>query len=260
MAAALQIATRSWPVALRTIVSHAAIHPTRSAGIGEADVECGGHAAAVADGEEALTEIRSDGSSICRHRLTPVGAASLLARAAPGRRTPDRYANPALWICVKPHTPQRVIIRNNLLSLHVLLDRSMDRRQGYRALIVEDDEGILRLVKTVLEREQFVVEGVRDGRSALELLKTVAYDLLILDLMLPDIGGEDVLDYLEETQPKYLRRVIITTASPRKMRKDFLERICRILAKPFDIHQLLLIARECASGEDCEPTVTEVAG
>lgn len=130
----------------------------------------------------------------------------------------------------------------------------MERRQGYRALIVEDDDGILRLVKTVLEREKFVVEGVRDGRSALELLKTVAYDLLILDLMLPDIGGEDVLDYLEETQPKYLRRVIITTASPRKMRKDFLERICRILAKPFDIHEFLLIARECASGEsDCEP-------
>lgn len=135
----------------------------------------------------------------------------------------------------------------------------MERRQGYRVLVVEDDDGILRLVKTVLEREQFVVEGVRDGRSALELLKTVAYDLLILDLMLPDIDGEEVLDYLEESQPKYLRRVIITTASPRKMRKDFLERICRILAKPFDIHQFVVIARECASGDsDCEPVATAV--
>ena len=133
----------------------------------------------------------------------------------------------------------------------------MERRQGYRALVVEDDGGILRLVKTVLEREGFVVEGVRDGRSALELLKTIAYDLLILDLMLPDIGGEEVLDFLELTQPKYLRRVIITTASPRKMRQDFLERICRILAKPFDIHELLLIARECASGDsDCQPVTT----
>ena len=136
----------------------------------------------------------------------------------------------------------------------------MDRRQAYRALVVEDDDAILRMVKAVLQRENFVVEGVNNGRAALELLRTVSYDLLILDLMLPDIGGEDVLDYLEESQPKYLRRVIITTASPRRMRQEFLERICRILAKPFDIAELLLIARECASGEsDCEPTVTVVA-
>ena len=123
-----------------------------------------------------------------------------------------------------------------------------------RILLVEDDELLGSGLDDALTRAHYAHEWVRDGRSALELLKTVAYDLLILDLMLPDIGGEDVLDYLEETQPKYLRRVIITTASPRKMRKDFLERICRILAKPFDIHEFLLIARECASGDsDCEP-------
>ena len=135
----------------------------------------------------------------------------------------------------------------------------MERRQAYRALVVEDDHGILRLVKTVLEREGFVVEGVRDGEEALELLKTVAYDLLILDLVLPKVGGEAVLDYLDLTQPKYLRRVIITTASPRKMSKNFLERICRILAKPFDINQLVVIARECASGEDCDPVASAAA-
>jgi len=134
----------------------------------------------------------------------------------------------------------------------------MERRQGFRALVVEDDYGILRLVKTVLEKEGFIVEGVRDGSEALKLLETVAYDLLILDLMLPQVGGEAVLDYLDANQPKYLRRVIITTASPRKMSKNFLERICRILAKPFDIHQLVVIARECASGEDCEPVATTV--
>ena len=135
----------------------------------------------------------------------------------------------------------------------------MERRQGFRALIVEDDAGILRLVKTVLQRENFIVEGVRDGGEALKLLETVAYDLLILDLMLPQVGGEAVLDYLDEKQPKYLRRVIITTASPRKMSKNFLERICRILAKPFDIHELVLIARECAAGAECEPVTTTIS-
>lgn len=121
-----------------------------------------------------------------------------------------------------------------------------ERRSSYRALIVEDDNSILNLVKIVLERENFTVEGVRDGAAAISLLSEVAYDLLILDLMLPDVHGEEVLGYLEQHQPKYLRRVIVTTASPRRMSCDFLQRICRILAKPFDIDQLVLYARECA--------------
>ena len=122
----------------------------------------------------------------------------------------------------------------------------MERRSSYRALVVEDDGAILNLVKVVLERENFTVEGVRSGAAAIELLGSIAYDLLIIDLMLPDVGGEQLLGYLEQTQPKYLRRVIVTTASPGRMSCDFLQRICHLLAKPFDIDRLVLIARECA--------------
>jgi DNA-binding NtrC family response regulator len=125
----------------------------------------------------------------------------------------------------------------------------MERRSSYRALIVEDDQSILNLVKIVLEREQFTVEGVTNGASAIELLNTVAYDLLIVDLLLPKIGGEELLGYLELTQPKYLRRVVVTTASPRRMSCEFLKRICRLLEKPFDINELVLIAKECADTE-----------
>ena len=121
----------------------------------------------------------------------------------------------------------------------------MDRRSAYRALVVEDDDAILKLVKIVLEREEFTVEGVRNGAAAVELLKSVAYDLLIVDLMLPHLGGESLLDYIEQTRPHYLRRIVITTSSPNRMSCEFLQRICRLLAKPFDIEQLVLIAREC---------------
>lgn len=122
----------------------------------------------------------------------------------------------------------------------------MERRSSYRALIVEDDGAILRLVQIVLERENFTVEAVRTAAAAIGLLSAVAYDLLIVDLMLPEIGGDQLLGYLEQTQPKYLRRVIVTTASPGRVGCDFLQRICRLLAKPFDIDELILIARECA--------------
>jgi DNA-binding response OmpR family regulator len=112
--------------------------------------------------------------------------------------------------------------------------------------VVEDDNAILNLVKIVLERENFTVECVKNGGAAIALLKVVAYDLLIVDLMLPEIGGDELLAYLELTQPAYLRRVIVTTASPGRMNCEFLRRICRLLAKPFDIKELVLIAKECA--------------
>ena len=122
----------------------------------------------------------------------------------------------------------------------------MERRSAYRALVIEDDGAICNLVKIVLERENFIVEGVRTGAAAIALLADVAYDLLIIDLMLPEIGGEQVLDYLEQTQPRYLRRVIVTTASPGRISCEFLQRVCRLLAKPFDITELIVIAKECA--------------
>lgn len=125
-----------------------------------------------------------------------------------------------------------------------------ERRSSYRALIVEDDGAILNLVKIVLERENFITEGVKNGAAAIDLLATVAYDLLIVDLMLPGIGGEALLDHLEQTQPKSLRRVVVTTASPNRMSCEFLQRICRLLAKPFDIEELILIAKECTTPVD----------
>jgi DNA-binding response OmpR family regulator len=128
---------------------------------------------------------------------------------------------------------------------------SDDRRRTYRALVVEDDDGIVGLVRRVLQREEFTVECVRTGAEAIELMKVVAYDLLIIDLVLPLVSGEEVMTFIDATQPTTLRRVIVMTASPRKLSSAFLERICKVLAKPFDIDELVLMARECVEGEPC---------
>ena len=128
---------------------------------------------------------------------------------------------------------------------------SAERRRTYRALVVEDDDGITNLVRHVLQREGFTVECVKTGAAAIELMKVVAYDLLIIDLILPFVSGEEVMTFIEETQPRTLRRVIVMTASPRKLSCEFLERICKILSKPFDIQELVLMARECVENEPC---------
>jgi len=121
----------------------------------------------------------------------------------------------------------------------------VERRSAFRALVVEDDDAILMLVRRVLEREGFNVEGTKTSAGAIQLLKTIAYDLLILDLKLPQESGELVMAYLEGAQPHTLRRVIVMTASPRQLSCEFLERVCKVLSKPFDIDELVLMAREC---------------
>jgi two-component system, OmpR family, alkaline phosphatase synthesis response regulator PhoP len=60
---------------------------------------------------------------------------------------------------------------------------------GRRALVVEDDADIVELVTHYLEREGFAVESLGDGRSALDRLRTTAYDILILDVQLPGLDG-----------------------------------------------------------------------
>lgn len=61
-----------------------------------------------------------------------------------------------------------------------------------RILVVEDEEALAEAVRYALEREGYAAAVARDGRRALERLRDEPADLLILDLMLPEISGLDV--------------------------------------------------------------------
>lgn len=59
-------------------------------------------------------------------------------------------------------------------------------------LIIEDEIKISQIIKSYLEKEEYIVYQAFNGQKALELLKTTTPSLLILDLMLPDIPGEEI--------------------------------------------------------------------
>jgi DNA-binding response OmpR family regulator len=58
-----------------------------------------------------------------------------------------------------------------------------------RILVVDDDENILNLEKTILEQKGFDVIGAGGGAQALELLSERAFDLVLLDVMMPEVDG-----------------------------------------------------------------------
>jgi heavy metal response regulator len=62
-----------------------------------------------------------------------------------------------------------------------------------RLLLIEDEEKVSRLISRGLTAERFAVDVAGNGNDGLELAQTYAYDLIILDLMLPGMSGTDVL-------------------------------------------------------------------
>lgn len=67
-----------------------------------------------------------------------------------------------------------------------------------KILIVEDEERIRRLLKLYLSREGYTLEEVENGEEALQMALENDYDLILLDLMLPGMNGEEVCEKLRE--------------------------------------------------------------
>mgnify|MGYP003397355737 CR=1 FL=1 len=67
-----------------------------------------------------------------------------------------------------------------------------------KVLVVEDDAEIAQLLKTVLEQADYQVVVFFSGKTVLEEISTQHYDLILLDLMLPEIQGEDLLPQIRE--------------------------------------------------------------
>lgn len=132
------------------------------------------------------------------------------------------------------------------------LDSNLQRR-GFmtpnptgRALIVDDDDSIRRMVSKLLVREGFDVDEARDGVEAIEKLGEQKFEVVVLDLMMPRVDGFGVVDYLRTNQPSMLEHIVIMTAFDDSARKR-LTSACRVLAKPFDIGELMMNVRQCAA-------------
>ena len=65
-------------------------------------------------------------------------------------------------------------------------------------LIIEDEQSLADTLKLKLSKEGFMVETVFDGKQGLERIKTLKPDLVLLDLLLPSMGGEEVLKKVKE--------------------------------------------------------------
>lgn len=81
-----------------------------------------------------------------------------------------------------------------------------------RILVVEDDLDIARMLRRMLERANYAVDFATDGAQALEQLQQTTYAAITLDLMLPDMRGEDLVRFLKD-RPATARLPVVVISS-----------------------------------------------
>lgn len=142
-----------------------------------------------------------------------------------------------------------------------------------RALVAEDDEPIRKLVGRVLERQGLEVHTAKNGREAIEAVRSTEFDIIVLDLMMPEVSGFEVLDYLRTQKPAALKSLIIATAvSDRDLNETLAEsdEPVRVIRKPFDLDELERLVATCITEQEphgfkitclsCDAEVTFEAG
>ena len=109
--------------------------------------------------------------------------------------------------------------------------------QTYRALIVEDDPGIRRLIEKILQRNGIQVDIAHDGKVAMEKIGAGRYSVIILDLMLPGANGYEIIEFIKRNGTG-TPVAVVSAVSQQALTKLDLDVVKLVITKPFDVHEL----------------------
>jgi len=126
-----------------------------------------------------------------------------------------------------------------------------------KILVVDDDEGIRKVITTALNDEFYVTDTASNGKEAIEKSKTTLYNLAIIDIHLPDMEGTQLLSELKDTTPK-MRKIIVTgypevqnaIAAVKKEANDY-------ITKPVNIDVLISSIKEQLRKQQEEKSYSE---
>lgn len=112
-------------------------------------------------------------------------------------------------------------------------------------LLVDDEDAVRRVVGTLLQRMGYQVTRAASGTEALAALQDRAYDVMICDLRMPGLSGEEVYARMEREHPSMTSRVVFTSGDLEadKARALLARAGGPAVQKPYDIETLLAAIR-----------------
>lgn len=125
---------------------------------------------------------------------------------------------------------------------------AVDQAERGRVLVVDDEPAVARVVRDVLVGVGYEVDVCEGGRSALERFGPDRYDIVLLDITMPDVDGVEILQRMRQLDPRV--RVLLMTGHAsgaiRERLRDYPD--VSILSKPFSNERLALAVRRALRG------------
>ena len=113
---------------------------------------------------------------------------------------------------------------------------------GKKVVCIEDEPEIIDLVELILSRKGFIVHGANGGKEGLETVKKERPDLVLLDLMMPDMDGWEVYQRMKSDDELAKIPVVVVTAKAASIDKVLGLAIAKVddyITKPFGPQELL---------------------
>jgi two-component system, OmpR family, response regulator RegX3 len=111
-----------------------------------------------------------------------------------------------------------------------------------RVLVVDDEPSVQDMARAYLEREGFIVDSATDGHTALRLIETRPPELIVLDLMLPDVSGEQIAQQVRARSDVPIL-MLTAKASEEQRLAGFALGADDYLVKPFSPRELVARAK-----------------
>ena len=111
-----------------------------------------------------------------------------------------------------------------------------------RILCIEDEQAMIDLIRLILSRRGFDVRGANSGEEGLEIIRKEHPDLILLDLMMPDMDGWEVYQKMKADEAIKNIPVIVVTARAQSIDKVLGLHIAKVddyISKPFTPQELL---------------------
>lgn len=128
-----------------------------------------------------------------------------------------------------------------------------------KIMVIEDDEEIRTLIEYFLKKEKYEIRSSGDGMEGLKQVREFKPDLLVLDLMLPNIDGLSIAGMIRENPEKYGKPVILMLTAKTEVEDvvtGFNSGADEYMRKPFDPRELIVrIAKLLGSSDSVKPKV-----
>jgi DNA-binding NtrC family response regulator len=132
----------------------------------------------------------------------------------------------------------------------------------YRVLIIDDEPGVRRTLERALRGHHYEVVSVGDPNSAYQVLGQTSFDVVLLDLRLPQISGDAFFLAIVRQWPRLLGRVILMSGDPLLPSPEWPVELagCAVLQKPFSLNTLITTVSAVLADVEADSDIREGNG